>query len=230
MPFRGRCDLGICNGIGTASERILVILVLAILTLPTQARQTEQARTQFECATTKVIMTNKAGQTGSVQVEEHMTFWIDDAAKTFIFSDGRRLRISRFDKSWISASSDDIQYEFNRADRTLTYAGSTTKDNVTTTIVGSGLCEDASTEKSLSDSDTQARLRVRIGKQRTRHQGAAGVPRASQHTAHGALYRAVADALQLSGGSEQHARLDSFRLSVVSAIPPNQRPDATGLV
>ena len=32
----------------------------------------------------------------------------------------------------------------NRADRTLTYAGSTTKDNVTTTIVGS---EDASTEK-----------------------------------------------------------------------------------
>ena len=40
-----------------------------------------------------------------------------------------------------------IQYEFNRTDRTLTYAGSTTKDNVTTTIVGSGLCEDASTEK-----------------------------------------------------------------------------------
>src|ERR1700722_13759825 len=36
-------------------------------------------------ATTKVIMTNKAGQTNSVQVEEHMTFWIDDAAKTFIF-------------------------------------------------------------------------------------------------------------------------------------------------
>ena len=132
------------NGIGTASERILVILALA-LTPPAQARQTEQARTQFECATTKVIMTNKAGQTNSVQVEEHMTFWIDDAAKTFIFSDGRRLRVTRFDKSWISASSEDIQYEFNRADRTLTYAGSTTKDNVTTTIVGSGLCEDAST-------------------------------------------------------------------------------------
>jgi len=95
-------------------------------------------------------MTNKAGQTNSVEVEEHMIFWIDDAAKTFILSDGRRLRISRFDKSWISASSDDIQYEFNRTDRTdrtLTYAGSTTKDNVTTTIVGSGLCEDASTEK-----------------------------------------------------------------------------------
>ena len=46
-------------------------------------------------------MTNKAGQTNSVEVEEHMIFWIDDAAKTFILSDGRRLRISRFDKSWI---------------------------------------------------------------------------------------------------------------------------------
>ena len=88
-------------------------------------------------------MTNKAGQTGSVQVEEHITFWIDDAAKT----DGQRLRISRFDKSWISANSEDIQYEFNRADHTLTYAGSTTKDNVTTTIVGSGRCEEPSMEK-----------------------------------------------------------------------------------
>jgi len=92
-------------------------------------------------------MTNKAGQTGSVQVEEHVTFWIDDAAKTFIFSGGQRLRISRFDKSWISGSSGDIRYEFNRADDTLTYAGSTTEDNITTTIVGSGRCEDASTIK-----------------------------------------------------------------------------------
>ena len=92
-------------------------------------------------------MTSKAGQTGSIQVEERMTFWIDDAAKTFIFSDGQLLRIGRFDKSWISGSSEDIQYEFNRADRTLTYAGSTTKDNVTTTIVGSGRCEDASAIK-----------------------------------------------------------------------------------
>ncbi len=92
-------------------------------------------------------MTDKAGHKGSVQVEEHMSFWIDDAAKTFIFSDGRRLLVTRFEKSWISANSEDIQYEFNRADGTLTYAGSTTKDNVTTTIVGSGLCEDASTEK-----------------------------------------------------------------------------------
>jgi hypothetical protein len=112
-----------------------------------QAPETEQARTRFKCVTTKVIMTDKAGLKGSVQVEEHMTFSIDDAAEAFIFSDGRPLRVTRFDKSWISGNSEDIQYEFNRADGTLTYAGSTTKDNVTTTVVGSGLCEEASTEK-----------------------------------------------------------------------------------
>ena len=113
----------------------------------TQARETAQARTQFKCVTTKVIMTAKAGLKSSVQVEEHMTFSIDDATKAFIFSDGRPLRVTRFDKSWISGNSEDIQYEFNRADGSLTYAGSTTKDSVTTTIVGSGRCEDVSREK-----------------------------------------------------------------------------------
>jgi hypothetical protein len=36
--------------------------------------------------------------------EEPITFLIDDVAKTVTFSDGRRLRVSRFDKSWISAT------------------------------------------------------------------------------------------------------------------------------
>jgi hypothetical protein len=137
----------ICNGIDTALERIIAVLALAILTPLMQARQTEQTRTQLNCASTKVIMTDKAGHKDSVQVEEHLTFLIDDAAKTVVFSDGRRMRIARFDKSWISAHSEDIRYEFNRADGTLTYAGSTTKDNVTTTVIGSGRCENASIGK-----------------------------------------------------------------------------------
>jgi hypothetical protein len=112
-----------------------------------QARPTEQTRIQYDCASTKVIRTDKAGHQDSIRVEERMTFLIDDAAKTVIFSDGRRLRIARFDKFWISANSEDVQYEFNRADGTLTYAGSMTKDNVTTTIIGSGHCENASSEK-----------------------------------------------------------------------------------
>ena len=104
-------------------------------------------RTQLDCVTTKVIITASAGRDELVRAEEHISFLIDDANKTFTFADGRRLQITRFDKSWISANSEDIQYEFNRADSTLTYAGSTTKGNVTTTIIGSGRCEDASIEK-----------------------------------------------------------------------------------
>jgi Phage integrase family len=41
-----------------------------------------------------------------------------------------------------------------------------------------------------------ARLRVRIGLQGPRHPGASGVPRAQEHPAHRAIYRAVAYALQ----------------------------------
>jgi hypothetical protein len=88
-------------------------------------------------------MTDKAGHTGPVQVEEPITFLIDDVAKTVTFSDGRRLRVARFDKSWISANSDDIQYELIVPAARLP-AGSTTKDNLTTIIVGSGHCEKAS--------------------------------------------------------------------------------------
>jgi hypothetical protein len=124
-------------------------LTLAILTQPVQARQAEQAHIKFDCVTTKVIITDTAGHRDSVRAEERLTFYIDDAAKTFIFSDGRRLRVTRFDKSWIGANDEDIQYEFNRTDGMLTYAGSTTKDNITTTIVGSGRCEKASTDASI---------------------------------------------------------------------------------
>ena len=132
----------VCHGVVTASVCIQAILALAIVTSPAQARQAEQARNQFDC-----VITDKAGHMGSAQAEERLTFWIDDAAKTLTFSDGRQLRVTRFDKSWISANREDIQYEFNRVDGSLTYAGSMTKDNVTTTIVGSGRCENASTAK-----------------------------------------------------------------------------------
>ena len=40
---------------------------------------------RFDCVTTKVIITDKAGHIGSVQAEERLSFWIDDAAKTLHF-------------------------------------------------------------------------------------------------------------------------------------------------
>ena len=67
-------------------------------------------------------------------------FVIDEAAKTLTFSDNRPLTVTRLSKSWISANCDDVFYEFNRQDGSLTYASSTTQDGVTTTIVGAGQC------------------------------------------------------------------------------------------
>src|SRR5271157_3468444 len=99
------------------------------------------ARNELHCATTKLTITNSPGRGESTCIEEHLSFLIDDAEKTFAFSDGRRLRTIRFAHSCISADRDDIRYEFNRGDSTFTYAGSTTEGSVTITIVGSGRCE-----------------------------------------------------------------------------------------
>ncbi len=113
----------------------MVAIALATLAQPVQAR------TDVNCATTRVIITSAPGGNRSVQIEDHLSFWIDDAAKTLAFSDGRPLRVTRFDDSWISADREEIYYELNRRDGTLTYARSTTEGNTTTTIVGSGRCE-----------------------------------------------------------------------------------------
>jgi len=99
------------------------------------------ARYQYQCATTKFFITSAAGRESSVRSEEHLTFWIDDAAKTVTLPNGTPLQVTRFDPSWISAHDGDTDYEFNRADGTLSFAGSTTRGNITTTVVGSGRCE-----------------------------------------------------------------------------------------
>jgi hypothetical protein len=116
----------------------VAIVVVALCALS----QPAWSRTQFNCVTKKLIITDMV-----IEVEEHMSFWVDEGNRTLTLSDGRQLRIDRFDNSWISAKNDDVQYEFNRNDGTLTYAGSQTGGNVTTTIIGSGHCEDASIEK-----------------------------------------------------------------------------------
>ncbi len=99
------------------------------------------ARTELDCETTRVIIRTAPGENTSARTVEYLDFLIDDAARTPAFADGRPLRIKRFDDYWISAERDDIQYEFNRSDGTLTYAGSMMEDNTAVTIVGSGRCE-----------------------------------------------------------------------------------------
>jgi hypothetical protein len=75
-----------------------------------------------DCPTTKAIITNGK----SSRAEHELHFYVDDSAKTIAFSDGTRLRVIRFDNSAISAAHDDMQYEINWVDGTVTYAGSKT--------------------------------------------------------------------------------------------------------
>ena len=112
-----------------------MIIALTILT------ETAFARSHYRCAASKVVVTNAPGRDSSVRVEEHLGFWIDDAAKTIVLLDGARPQVTRFDQSWVSARLGDIDYEFDRVAGTLTYAGSTTMGNTTTTVVGSGHCD-----------------------------------------------------------------------------------------
>jgi hypothetical protein len=62
----------VAYGIRTASKCAVITVALTTLAQPAQAR------TQLNCVTTSVIITEKAGRDTSVQVEEHMSFWIDD--------------------------------------------------------------------------------------------------------------------------------------------------------
>jgi hypothetical protein len=98
-------------------------------------------QSQVDCTTSKVTITHAPGGVSSASTEEHLTFLIDDEARTIASSDGRRLRVNRLEQSWISADDDGVRYEFNRSDSTLSYAGSATEGSTTTTIVGSGPCK-----------------------------------------------------------------------------------------
>jgi hypothetical protein len=114
----------------------------AVLTIALAAlAQPVLARTLLNCSTRKVVLVSApAGDTSSSQ-EENLGFWVDDEAKTLTFLDNTPLTVTRLDQSWIRANRDGIFYELDRRSGTLSYASSTMKDGVSTTIVGSGRCE-----------------------------------------------------------------------------------------
>jgi hypothetical protein len=99
------------------------------------------ADTKLNCSAKKVVIISGLGGETSSTREEDLGFWVDDAAKTLRFAGDGLLVVTQFGNYWISANSDGIFYELDRQDGTLTYASSTTKDSVTTTIVGSGRCQ-----------------------------------------------------------------------------------------
>jgi len=116
----------------------------AVLTIAlTALAQPVLARTYLNCSTRKVVLISAPTGDRSSSQEEKLGFWIDDEAKTLAFQDNKPLTVTRFDRSWISADRDSIFYELDRGSGALSYAGSTIKDGVSTTIVGSGRCEAA---------------------------------------------------------------------------------------
>ena len=98
------------------------------------------ASTHLHCSTTQVVIVSAPTGKTSSRSEENLSFVIDDTAKTVAFADGGSLAVIRFDGNWISANHDDVLYEFDRQGGTLSYARSTTKNDTTSTIVGSGRC------------------------------------------------------------------------------------------
>ena len=116
------------------SECTLLTIALAALAQPALAR------THLNCSTRKVVLIS--APTGDTSARgENLGFWVDDEAKTLTFLDNTPLTVTRLDQFWISANRDGIFYEFDRRDGTLSYAASTSKDGVSTTIVGSGRCQ-----------------------------------------------------------------------------------------
>jgi hypothetical protein len=99
------------------------------------------ARSYLNCMTKKVVIVDTPRGSTSSSIEENLGFWIDEAAKTLVFADGAPLTVRRFDDRWISAARGDMSYEFDRQDGNLTYASASTKEGVSTIIIGSGRCK-----------------------------------------------------------------------------------------
>ncbi len=125
------------------ADWLLPRCMVAALMIPAVARPV-LAGAYLHCSTTRVVIVSAATGERSSRSEENISFVIDDAAKTLAFVDGGSLTVTRFDKAWISANRDNIFYEFNRQDGTLSFASATTKNNITTTIIGSGRCSEVS--------------------------------------------------------------------------------------
>jgi hypothetical protein len=99
------------------------------------------ARSYLNCLTRKVVIVDALKGSTSSSIEEHLGFWIDEAAKTVVLADGTPLTIHRFDDHWISTTRGDMSYELDRDNGNLAYASSTTRDGAATIIIGSGRCE-----------------------------------------------------------------------------------------
>ena len=129
-----------CNRKIGAMSRVIRGCALVLMAF-TAWTEPALARSYLNCLAKKVVIVDAPRGSTSSSVEEHLGFWIDEAAKTLVLADGTPLTVRRFEDRWISAARGDMSYELDRQTGNLTYASSTTKDGTATIIVGSGHCE-----------------------------------------------------------------------------------------
>ena len=99
-------------------KSIILECVLALIAFDV-LEETALARNYLNCLTKKVIIVDAPKGATSSSIEENFGLWIDEATKIVTLADSKKLDVRRFD---------------------LTYAGSTMKDGIATTIIGAGQC------------------------------------------------------------------------------------------
>jgi hypothetical protein len=117
----------------------VLVSVLALTTVGV-LEEGAAAKDYLHCVSKKVVIVDAPKRTTSSSTKESLGFWIDEATKTVTLADGKKLNVGRFDDRWISAVSGDVSYELDRQNGNLSYAGSTMKDGIATTIIGAGQC------------------------------------------------------------------------------------------
>jgi hypothetical protein len=122
-------------------KRAIRVGALVLVTFVAWSPDSALARQYLKCVTKKVLIVDTPKGSISSSMEESLGFWIDEAAKALMLADGTPVAVRRFDSHWISAGRDDMSYEFDRENGTLTYASSIRKDNAETITIGAGRCE-----------------------------------------------------------------------------------------
>jgi hypothetical protein len=121
----------------------VVQVALSLIAAIISSADTASARSALNCVTKQVVIVDAPSGSRAAQSDEHLSFWIDEARKTITFVDGVPLSVRRFDAQWISATYEDVSYEFDRGSERLSYAGASAKDGTATIVIGSGRCAGA---------------------------------------------------------------------------------------
>src|SRR3989441_10138013 len=103
---RMRLSIHTAGGAMKSAIRECALLLMAVAVWAEPAL----ARSYLHCITKKVVIVDAPTGSTSSSTEEALGFWVDEAAKTLVLTDGTPLTVRRFDERWISATHGDVSY------------------------------------------------------------------------------------------------------------------------